>query len=359
MHHTTPANHRSAREVWADWLTSCLRLLPAETAHHLGIMSLKHRLASPLMPHPHEIPSDPRLICKVDGLGTLRHPIGLAAGFDKNAECPESLIQTGFSMVELGTITPRPQSGNPKPRIFRQKDQLAVINRLGFNSEGQDSVFQRLNPKVTLLDQEIIGINVGKNKTTPEEGAMSDFLQVIHGFKELARYFTVNLSSPNTPGLRALATPAFVDQLAIELGELKQKTWIKLDPDRSKSDLQQMVSTIAQAGYAGIILTNTRKMTLPESGGQSGHNLSLISAQVMEWAYEVHKGSLPMIGCGGIMTGLDALQRIMRGAAALQIYTAYVYRGPWVVARMLQELLLEMERYGFRDLDEARFSHYR
>lgn len=338
--------------------TAMLRCLPPEAAHHLGLWLLKGPwIPEAILPPP--MRSEVGLKSIVPGIGRLDHPIGLAAGFDKNAICPYGFKRLGFSMIEVGTVTPRAQIGNLKPRLFRYPDQRALINRMGFNNDGGLPVAARIKSHQWNHETTPLGVNCGKNKDTPNKNAITDYLQVIDLFHGLAQYLVVNISSPNTPGLRELATPQFIEELAHELGpKFLPKIWIKVDPDLGRKDFQKLVQKIAESGFQGLILTNTHRVQFPEAGGQSGHPLLSASNACLEWAHEVHRGQLPMIAAGGILSGLDVLSKIARGALAVQIYTALVYRGPWTVYRILLELIFELKLRGFSSVDEARGSYY-
>jgi dihydroorotate dehydrogenase len=264
----------------------------------------------------------------------------------------------GFSFVEIGTVTPRPQPGNAKPRVFRYPEQRALINRMGFNSEGAATVADRLGRRRWDHDKVPLGVNCGKNKDTPNERALSDFLQVLEATKDRARYFVVNVSSPNTPGLRELATPEFLHGLADETGPLLARLWVKLDPDLPRKEFQALIAVLVERGFQGVIVSNTHRVTFPEVGGQSGHPLMAPSTACLEWAYDVHRGELPMIATGGILSGADVFHKLARGALAVQIYTALVYRGPWVVAQLLTELAQELRLRGFATAQDAIGSYY-
>ncbi len=350
------------RDRFAAWLggagTALLRLLPAEAAHDAG-MEMLSRGVMDLLPAPAVGTLSAGMRVRLPGIGELPHPIGLAAGFDKNCRCPGAFGRMGFSFLEVGTVTPRPQPGNPKPRLFRQPEQYALINRMGFNSDGASTVSDRLGRLNWQHDRIPLGINCGKNKDTPVERALGDYLQVMATFKEQARYFVVNISSPNTPGLRDLATPAFIHGLADELGSLLPRVWVKIDPDMSRREFQALIGAIAERGLQGVILSNTHRVTYPEVGGQSGHPLMAPSTACLEWAYDVHRGTLPTIATGGILSGVDIFHKLARGAAAVQIYTALVYQGPWVVARLLTELAAELSLRGFATVQDAVGSYYR
>ncbi len=334
-----------------------LRLLPAELAHNVGLKLLKSELFK-LVPKP-SFPIQSKIFnMEVPGIGSLSHPIGLAAGFDKNCYAPHGFARLGLAFLEIGTVTPRPQPGNPKPRMFRYPEQKAIINRMGFNSLGSQVVVERL-AKLD-WDHNIIpmGLNIGKNKDTSEAAAIDDFNHGLQKFGPFAKYFVVNISSPNTSGLRNLANDEFIRQLAQDNHSLREKIWFKLDPDMSRTKLQSIIETITSAGFQGVILSNTHKVDWPEMGGQSGHPLTSLANQSLEWAFEVHKGELPMMASGGILSGLDILQRVQRGACAVQIYSALVYRGPWAVQKLLQELYAELALQGYNFLSDAINTHY-
>ncbi len=347
--------------VAARWLaetgTALLRLLPAETAHEVGMAILSRNLIDWLPPPVSRI-ADSGMRVVLPGIGALPHPIGLAAGFDKHCLAPHGFGRLGLSFLEVGTVTPRPQYGNLKPRMFRQPAQRALINRMGFNSDGAATVAQRLGALRWDHERVPLGINCGKNKDTPPERAHGDYLQVMEAFKGLARYFVMNISSPNTPGLRDLATPQFIHGLADEIGSELPRVWVKIDPDMSRREFQALVEAIAGRGFQGIIVSNTHRVTWPEVGGQSGHPLMAPSTACLEWAHAVHGGKLPMIASGGVLSGVDVFHKLARGAAAVQIYTALVYRGPWVVASLLEELAAEMKLRGISCVADAIGSYY-
>ncbi|SME96852.1 quinone-dependent dihydroorotate dehydrogenase [Pseudobacteriovorax antillogorgiicola] len=352
-----PTVSRSFATKLGSFGTACLRLLPAETAHNLGIKLL----ASPMfsyLPRPNLSPLFENMTSHVPGVGSLPHPIGLAAGFDKHCLAPHGFSRLGLSFLEVGTVTPRPQEGNPKPRMFRYPEQKAIINRMGFNSHGSERVRERLQELDWDHNQTPLGVNIGKNKSTTELAAIEDFNHGLQTFRGMAKYYVVNISSPNTAGLRDLANDEFLKQLAKDNQDIREKIWFKLDPDMSRVKLQSLIETICDAGFQGVILSNTHKVSWPEAGGQSGHPLMSLSNRSLEWAYQVHQGQLPMIASGGILSGGDILQKIVRGACAVQIYSALVYRGPWVVAKLLEELKAEMDAQGIQFLSDAIGTHY-
>ena len=337
--------------------TKSLHWVEPETAHQIGMWLLKKKLMAWMTPKTVSLPSPKRLQTEIPGLAVLDHPVGLGGGFDKNAQGLEELANIGFSFLEAGTLTPQPQPGNPKPRIFRYPREQSLINRMGFPNHGLETVARRIEslPREKLPP---LGINLGKNKWTSADHAISDYLKGIDRFQKIADFIVINVSSPNTEGLRQLANPIFLSELAVNTGENIRKVWVKLDPDTPKKQFQQVVETIGSEGFQGIILTNTQRVQWPESGGRSGQPLASFSLSALEWAYEVHRGKLPMIACGGIFSGSDILARIARGACAVQIYTSFVYRGPWVVNDLLVELDEEMKRVGVESIGELKSSYY-
>lgn len=345
---------------FSEWGTGALRLFPAEFAHQMGL-GLLHSGALRLLAPYQELDPSIGLWTSLAGK-KLNHPIGLAAGFDKNAEVLSRLTGMNFSFGEVGTVTPRPQEGNPKPRLFRLKEQHAIINRMGFNNAGSGQVLANVKrQKSSLPSRFLLGINVGKNKLTPNDKAILDYISMLKYFGGQEDFFVINISSPNTPGLRALATPSFLQELASEIESqlsYKPKVYVKLDPDMNKSEFQSLVASVQEMGYGGLVLTNTQKTSSPEKGGLSGSPLLVASCRFLEWAYEVHQGRLEMIGSGGAMTGQDVYEKIVRGATVVEIYTAMIYRGPLVVSKMLKELQICLRSRGFQTLEEARGSHY-
>jgi dihydroorotate dehydrogenase len=325
----------------AAGLAKVLRLLPAETAHDLTLKALSLGLHK-YLPKPDFDCDYSNFRVSLPQLGEFQHPIGLAAGFDKSADCCQQLFSLGFSFVEIGTVTPVPQSGNPKPRLFRLPESRSIINRMGFNNAGVPHVARRVSDLMNAAPTLKVGLNVGKNKATPNHLAIEDYLIGIDQFASFAKYLVVNISSPNTPDLRDLAGREFLQHIAERKPHLKNKIWIKLDPDMSRRRFQAVVEDIADLGFAGLVLTNTHKTAQPEAGGLSGHSLAVLSTTMLEWAHHVHQGRLPMIASGGVLTGMDVFQKMIRGASVVQIYAALIYRGPWAVYHLLEELAWEM-----------------
>lgn len=277
------------------------------------------------------------------------NPVGLAAGFDKNGECIDGLAALGFGFIEIGTVTPRPQSGNPIPRLFRLPEAEAIINRLGFNSKGLDCLVD--NVKASHFDG-VLGINIGKNKETSLENALDDYLTALRKVYELASYVTVNISSPNTPGLRTLQTGEHLEELIAgivrERDELQKQherrvpLTVKIAPDLSVSELEQIADSLVRYGIDGIIATNTTSSRAgvegmkhaEESGGLSGRPLTEKSTEVVKQLAEILQGKIPIIAAGGIMTADDAKRKLDAGAELVQIYTGFIYHGPGLVSRI-------------------------
>jgi dihydroorotate dehydrogenase len=322
-------------------------LLPPEFAHHLSILALARTpLASLLAPMARrEFPS---LEQKLFGL-TFPNPIGLAAGFDKNAEGLGAWERLGFGSMELGTITPRPQPGNPRPRIFRLPTRQGLINRLGFPNVGAEEVARRLE-KIKLAGRwprVPVGLNIGKNKDTPLAEAGRDYLLCFRATRNLADYFVVNVSSPNTPGLRELQQGQFLDSilgpLRDEDPDLRHPLLIKIAPDLPDGQMEEIVKAVDKYRLAGIVATNTTidKTGLPlqEEGGVSGRPLTARSTEVIRSLHRLTGGRVPIIGVGGVFNAVDAREKLTAGASLLQIYTGFVYEGPFVARKICEGLL--------------------
>lgn len=344
--------------VWPQPLAgtaALLQLLPPERAHEVGLWCMSQHQVWQQLPVLGAARLD--LSMEVPGLGRIRHPIGLAAGFDKNGRAITGLSRLGFTMIEIGTITPTAQRGRPQPRMFRYRDTRDLINRMGFPSDGAEAVLHRLRCQDAREDY-LLGINVGKNQTTALERALDDYLACLDKLKGWGDYYVVNVSSPNTPGLRELACPAFFKDLARRLSELEsglpRKVWIKLDPDAGRLEFQALIQAIAEEAFGGVILTNTRKVQFPEAGGLSGHSLRSYALQRLMWAQEVRQHGLGILAVGGITSGADVLESIRLGAHAVGLYSALVFRGPAVVAKMLAELEGLMAARGMVHLADAR-----
>lgn len=297
----------------------------------------------------------------------FKNPIGMAAGFDKQGEAIEGLHKIGFSFVEIGSITPVPQSGNPKPRLFRLLEDNAIINRYGFNSDGHDKVWERIKK---LRDDKdfvgIIGINLGKNKDS--ESAEQDYIDGIKKFADVADYFVINISSPNTPGLRSLQSKEKLENLLTKINETrqiigsKQPLLLKLAPDLSESERQDIADIVLhnKSKVDGLILCNTTISRInlinenkKESGGLSGAPLTDISTKMISEMYERTCGKIPIIGVGGVFSGEDAYHKIRAGASLIQLYTSYVYNGPPIVSKIKKELNDILKKDGFSSINEV------
>lgn len=302
---------------------------------------------------------DPRLQMEAGGL-KVANPVGLAAGFDKDARALPALAALGFGFVEAGTLTPRPQPGNPRPRLFRLPEDEAIINRMGFNNAGIAAAAERLRRQGPLPVP--LGINLGKNKDTPNDAAVEDYLQGMETLYPFAGYFVVNVSSPNTPGLRELQQAQRLNALLATLQERNHALaqargsrvvplWVKLAPDLDDDALEAIVRAVEANGCAGIIATNTtvtrpdlRSPLAGEAGGLSGRPLRALSTRVIAAVFQLTRGSLPIIGVGGIMSGNDAIEKIAAGASLLQVYSGLVYAGPGLVRDINRSLLAWLER---------------
>lgn len=338
----------------ASALMPALRLLDAETAHGLALRALRAGLAG------HDpTPDPPALAVRAMGLD-FRNPIGLAAGFDKDATAVLPLLALGFGFVEAGTVTPRPQAGNPRPRLFRLVEDRAAINRMGFNNAGLDAYLARLRglprPRTGVL-----GANVGVNR----EGAAPerDYPALCRAVAPLADYVTINISSPNTPGLRDLQGEARLAAIlaAVAPPALGIPVLVKLAPDLADGALEPLVELCAAEGVAGLILTNTtlarpdtlRAAARAEAGGLSGPPLFARSTAMLRAAHRLARGRLALIGAGGVASGADAYAKIRAGAALVQLYTALAYDGPALVGRIRRDLAALLARDGFASVMDA------
>ena len=333
------------------------RLLPPEAAHRAAVMTLRHRLG----PAP-DLPPLPVRVASLD----FANPLGLAAGFDKDASCPDGALKLGFGHVELGTITPHPQPGNPRPRVFRLPADRAVINRYGFNSGGMAAAASRLDQR-RARQAGIIGINVGANKTSP--APTEDYRIAVARLAAHADYITLNISSPNTPGLRDLQTAdnlrrliaAGRDGLA-EAGCVRP-LFIKLAPDLAPADIEAIAATAVDAGVAGLIATNTtiarpdglRSGHAGETGGLSGAPLFAMATHVLaEIAGRLPAGGPVLVGAGGVASGWQAYAKILVGASLVQLYTALALEGPDLPARVIRELATLLDADGVSNISAAR-----
>ncbi len=320
--------------------------LPPEGIHHASLWMLAHTPVSSVLAASTRR-DFPTLEKKVFGL-TFPNPIGLAAGFDKNAEGVTAWPKLGFGFMQLGTITPRPQPGNPRPRIFRLPAEQGMINRLGFPNVGMEAVARRLEKlKISgRWPRTPVGLNLGKNKDTPLAEAGRDYVACFRRTRDLGDYFVINVSSPNTPGLRELQQGQLLDSILgpmrDEDSEAKRPLLIKIAPDLNEEQLEAVVIAVEKYRLAGIVATNTtidkRGLSVQEEGGASGRPLTTRSTEIIRTLHRLTGGRVPIIGVGGIFNAADAREKFEAGASLLQIYTGFVYEGPWVVRRICEGL---------------------
>ncbi|MFL6730308.1 MAG: quinone-dependent dihydroorotate dehydrogenase [Sphingomicrobium sp.] len=327
--------------------------LDAERAHRATIAALKW-----MPPHrPADLPRSLRT--RVAGID-FPSPIGLAAGFDKDAEAPEQMLSLGFGFVEVGTVTPQPQAGNDRPRLFRLSEDRAVINRMGFNNRGQPAAYQRLlecGP-----GRGIIGVNIGANKHSADR--IADYVAGVRAMSRVARYLTINISSPNTPGLRQLQDEGALRTLLSAVHEARDPKgppiFLKVAPDLGAGEPDQIVRVAIQHGIDAIIVANTTVSRPPlksrfasEQGGLSGAPLKPLALKALRDFRSASGGEMPLIGVGGIASAEDAWERIRAGASLVQLYSAMVYDGPGIARRIARGLAQHLKREGFASVGEA------
>ena len=332
--------------------------LDPETAHDLAIKSLKFNA---LPRKVFEVEDEQMLNIKLLGKN-FPNPIGLAAGFDKSAEVYNPLLKLGFGFVEIGTVTPLKQFGNPKPRIFRLEDDGALINRLGFNNDGMEIIKNRIK----LGGKEgILGINIGPNKDTKDQ--KNDFSLCLKNFFDIADYVTVNISSPNTEGLRDFHDQEKLKDLLLALNEIKKSNktdiplLLKVSPDIEDDYISKIADVAVKSDISAIILTNTtngnRSGLISEKkkevGGLSGEPLQQISTNMIKKFYKQLNGTIPIIGVGGVNSGKSAYEKIIAGASLLQLYTGFVYRGPSTAKDIKKELIQILKAEGIKNIKDA------
>ncbi|CRL07555.1 CLUMA_CG020520, isoform A [Clunio marinus] len=343
-------------------LMPLMRLFEAERSHELAVKTCKYKIL------PSVDYKDP------DSLNTrmqnifLKNPVGIAAGFDKNAEAVEGLDKIGFGFVEIGSVTPFPQSGNQKPRVFRLIEDDAIINRYGFNSDGHETVWKRLQQLRSHQRYEgVIGVNLGKNKSS--EDAVKDYVDGVKLFGPVADYLVVNVSSPNTPGLRKMQQKDTLKDLLVNVVkenlalDLPRPIFLKLSPDLTDTELKDICGIIKkkECKVDGLIISNTtvdRSMILHsqfnnEVGGLSGKPLKEKSTRMISEAYKLTQGKIPIIGVGGVSSGQDVYEKIRAGASAVQIYTSFAYHGPPIVTKIKKELEEILKEQGHQTVQDA------
>ena len=335
-----------------SFLKSLLFLFDPEIAHRITINYLKFaRFKKPKL---YEV-----LQSEVFGLN-FQNPIGIAAGFDKNGEVAHNLINLGFGFSEVGTVTPKPQPGNPRPRVFRLKDDRAIINRLGFNSVG----FSEVKTKLGKIGDNIIGVNIGANKNSKDFS--EDYIKGIKFFSTLASYITINISSPNTPGLRNLEVLENLDVLLNKINNLEREDLLikipillKISPDLEADNLKYLCEKVLSSKIDGLIISNTTisrdsiSTDTLEKGGLSGKPIFDISTKQLRMAYKYTNGKIPLIGVGGVDSAEKAYEKIKNGASLIQLYTGLVYNGPNLIKDINEDLSSLIERDGYSNISEA------
>jgi dihydroorotate dehydrogenase len=334
-----------------------LRALDPEDAHKLAIKALR------FMPLPRGAADAPELAVRAFGLN-FPNPVGVAAGFDKNAEVPDALLRLGFGFVEVGTITPRPQPGNPRPRLFRLEADEGVVNRLGFNNEGAPVVLARLAARAHAREPGIVGVNIGANRDSADRA--EDYVRLIETFAPVATYFTINVSSPNTPGLRELQRAGALDDLLARVVEAREQVrpragptpvLLKIAPDLTLAELDDVVGIARKHRVDGMIVGNTtvarpaslrERERAKEQGGLSGRPLFKLSTRMLAETFVRAEGAFPLIGVGGIDSGPTAIAKIKAGATLLQLYTGLVFRGIALLGEIKADLAVALKR-GHRE----------
>ncbi|XP_037944934.1 dihydroorotate dehydrogenase (quinone), mitochondrial [Teleopsis dalmanni] len=362
--------YKGNEKFYTEVIMPVVRHLPAETSHKLAVFACKHNIF-----RTQNLPDDINLKTTFFDR-TISNPIGIAAGFDKHAEAIEGLDKLGFGLIEVGSVTPEPQPGNSTPRVFRLPKDEAIINRYGFNSDGHKAVFERLRElKNNKNFKGVIGVNLGKNKES--KSALNDYTQGVRMFGPIADYLVINVSSPNTPGLRDLQEKKDLEQLLegvlVERSQLpvnnKVPILLKISPDLGKADLKDIAEVVTKkkSQIDGLIVSNTttdrsdlKETTLAkENGGLSGAPLRSKSTKLIAEMYHLTNGKIPIIGVGGIASGDDAFEKLEAGASYLQFYTAFIYHGPPVVSRIKSELSNILKERGYNNIEEVVGNNYK
>lgn len=340
-----------------------------ERAHHVALAVLAQAPAASrwIAAPPPVLPSLRQTLWNMP----FPHPVGLAAGLDKNAIAVDGLLSLGFAFVEVGTVTPKPQPGNRRPRLFRLREDEALINRMGFNNDGVDALVDRLRRR---KHSGVVGVNLGKNKITPNELAVADYLTCLTAALPTADYIVINVSSPNTPGLRDLQGEATLLPLAAQVVEARNRlvsagrcrpgkfppVLVKLAPDLSNEAVAALGPALVAVGVDGFVATNTtiarhglQSPIKHEAGGLSGRPLQSRSTEVIRLLYRAVSGRVPIIGSGGIFTADDAYAKIRAGASLVQIYTGFIYKGPGIIREICVGIADRLRRDGFETLTDA------
>jgi dihydroorotate dehydrogenase len=333
-----------------------VQLLDPEDAHRATV----RMMASPFAPRFH-LRSDPMLATEIAGI-RFDNPLGLAAGFDKNAEVPNAMLRLGFGFVEVGAVTPRPQAGNDRPRVFRLREDKAVINRYGFNNEGLEKIAARLQRRRRVG---VVGVNLGANKDS--EDRIEDYVAGVRRLEGIVDFYTVNISSPNTPGLRALQDKAALVELlsrviaARDALTKKAPVFLKVAPDLADADKADIASAAVERKVDALIVSNTtttrpsslKSAHAAERGGLSGEPLFAPSTELLAEFHETLKGRMPLVGVGGVSSLDDAYAKICAGAALVQLYTALIYRGPALIPEIIKGLPQKLKADGFNSIADA------
>lgn len=355
--------YKGNERFYEDIFMPIVRMVPPELAHRLAVLGLKMEVIRPNYKDPEVLRT--RFLSR-----TLDNPVGIAAGFDKHGEAIKGLERLGFGFVEIGSVTPEPQPGNPKPRVFRLNEDKAIVNRYGFNSEGHEVVYERIQKLRKDGDLKVtLGINLGRNKTSQDN--IEDYVQGIRKFSALADYLVVNISSPNTPGLRTMQNKSTLQSLLTEIVKARnglppseqRPILVKIAPDLSDGCVQEIIAVIQKKECAidGLIVSNTtidrpsdlKSINAGQIGGLSGAPLSTKSTQLVAKVYKWTNGKVPIIGVGGIFSGRDAYDKILAGASAVQLYTALIYHGPPIVTRVKRELEELLRQDGYESVQQA------
>ena len=338
-----------------------LRALPPEAAHRLSLAALAAGLGG-LVAEPGSSRDPASLGLRLWGRD-FANPLGIAAGFDKDGRVPDALLRLGFGFVEIGTVTPRPQAGNPKPRLFRLDADRALINRLGFNSAGLDAVLARLARR--RRGSGVVGVNLGKNRDSAD--AIADYTQGVRRAGRFADFLVINISSPNTPGLRDLQARAALDRLMREVQAARDETapgvalLVKIAPDLGAKERADIAAVARATGIGGIVVANTtvarpaglRSARAGEAGGLSGRPLFLPSTALLGEMYRLTEGRVPLVGVGGVASAEDAYAKIRAGASLVELYTGLVFAGPPLIGRIKRGLAALLSRDGFATVTEA------